>query len=129
VPGSEGLGTARWSPNGRFIAALNPVRHEVMVFDLVTQQWRKLVDGVNGNDLSWSSNSKYLYACRPAGNQPEILRISLKDSKTETAVDLRSFTAQMGHINTWFALAPDGSIIFSREMTGNEIYALTYAEK
>jgi hypothetical protein len=53
----------------------------------------------------------------------------LKDSKTETAVDLRSFTAQMGHINTWFALAPDGSIIFSREMTGNEIYALTYAEK
>jgi Tol biopolymer transport system component len=129
VPGSEGLGTARWSPNGRFIAALNPVRHEVMVFDLVTQQWRKLVDGVNGNDLSWSSNSKYLYASRPAGNQPEILRISLKDSKTETAVDLRSFTAQMGHINTWFALAPDGSIIFSREMTGNEIYALTYAEK
>jgi Tol biopolymer transport system component len=129
VTGSEGLGTARWSPDGRFIAALSPTRHEVLVFSSPTQQWRKLVEGVNGNDLSWSSDSRYLYASRPAGNQPEILRISLKDAKAEAAVDLRSFTEMTGHINTWFALAPDGSIIFSREITANEIYSLTYAEK
>jgi Tol biopolymer transport system component len=129
VPGSEGLGTARWSPNGRYIAALNPVGHEVMVFDVAAQLWRNLVDNVNGNDLSWSVDSQYLYASRPAGNQPEILRISLKNSKAETAVDLRSFSALTGQIGKWFALAPDGSILFSREMAGNEIYSLSYAEK
>ena len=129
VPGSEGLGTARWSPNGRYIAALNPVGHEVMVFDVAAQLWRNLVDNVNGNDLSWSADSQYLYASRPAGNQPEILRISLKNSKAETAVDLRSFSALTGQIGKWFALAPDGSILFSREMAGNEIYSLSYAEK
>jgi Tol biopolymer transport system component len=128
VPGSEGLGTARWSPDGRHIAALNPVRHEVLLFDLATQQWRKLVDGVNGNDLSWSADSRYLYASRPTGNQPEISRISLKDAKVEMAVDLRSFTALTGHIATWFALTHDGSILFSREINANEIYSLTYAE-
>ena len=128
VPDSQGLGTARWSPNGKYIAALNPVGHEVSVFDVVTQRWRKLVDNVNGNDLSWSADSQYLYASRPAGNQPEILRISLRDSKAETVVDLRSFSALTGQIGKWFGLTPDGSILVSREMDGNEIYSLSYSE-
>jgi Tol biopolymer transport system component len=129
VPGSDGLSTARWSPDGRFIAALNPIGHEVLVFDEARQQWRKVADGVNGNDLSWSADSQYLYASRPAGNQPEILRISVSDAKVETAIDLRSFAALSGQIDTWFALAPDGSIIFSRELSANEIYSFTYSEK
>lgn len=129
VPGSEGLGTARWSPDGRQIAALNPERHQVLVFDVATQRWRKLVNEVNGNDLSWSADSRYLYASRPTGDQPEIIRISLKDSRSETALDLRSFAALPGQISKWFALAPDGSVLFSREMEGKEIYSLTYVEK
>ena len=129
VPGSEGLGTARWSPDGRYIAALNPIENEVLVFDGATRHWRKVADDVNGNDLSWSADSRYLYASRPAGNQPDILRISVKDAAVETAVDLRSFTAQSGKLDTWFALAPDDSIIFLRTVNGNEIYSLSYSEK
>jgi Tol biopolymer transport system component len=129
VPGSDGLATARWSPDGRFIAALNPIGNEVLVFDEATRRWRKLANDVNGNDLSWSADSEYIYASRPAGNQPEILRISVKDAKVETAVDLRPFTALSGQIDTWFALAPDGSIILLRTISGNEIYSLTYSEK
>jgi len=126
VPGSEGLRTTRWSPDGHFIAALNPTSHEVLLFDLVAQRWRKLADGVNGDDLSWSADSRYLYASKPAGNQPEILRVSVKDAAVETVVDLRFFTALTGHIDTWFALAPDGSIVFMREISSNEIYSLTW---
>jgi Tol biopolymer transport system component len=99
------------------------------VFDLASQQWRKLVDGVNGNDLNWSVDSRYLYASRSAGGRPEILRVSLADSTAETEVDLRSFAVLTGHIGTWFTLAPDGSIVFFREMSGNEVYSMTYAEK
>lgn len=129
VPSSEGLGTARWSPNGRYIAALHPILHEIFVLDLGTQQWRKLAEGVNGNDLSWSADSRYIYASKPAGSPPEILRISLKDAKAETAVDLRSFAALTGRIDTWFTLAPDGSIIFSRQMGANEVYSLSYSDR
>lgn len=129
IEDSEGLSTSRWSPDGRLIAALNPIGNEVLVFEETTRKWRKLADGVNGNDLSWSADSRYLYASRPAGNQPEILRISVNDAKVETAVDLRSFTALTGRIDTWFALAPDGSIIFSRELSANEIYSLAYSDK
>jgi Tol biopolymer transport system component len=129
IQGSEGLSTARWSPDGRFIAALNAERHEVWVYDLSTSKWRKLGDGVNGNDLSWSADSSSVYASRPVGNQAEILRISLKDGKAGTAVDLSAFTKLTGRINTWFALAPDSSIIFLRELNAFEIYSISYENR
>jgi hypothetical protein len=50
----------------------------------------------------------------------------VKDAAVETVVDLRFFTALTGHIDTWFALAPDGSIVFMREISSNEIYSLTW---
>jgi len=129
VPGSEDLGTARWSPDGHYIAALNPVSHEILIFDLKSERWRKLFGGVNGNDLAWSADSRYVYASMPTGNQPEILRIALINSSAETAVDLRSFAALAGRIDTWFTLAPDGSIIFLRQLGSNEIYSMAYDEK
>ena len=128
VPGSEGLGTARWSPDGRHIAALNPDRHEVLVFDVATERWRTLDENVNGNDLSWSSDSRFLFASKPTGNQPEILRISLKDAKVDTAIDLSTFAKLRGRFDTWFALTPDGSIVLSHQMNSNEIYSLAYKE-
>jgi Tol biopolymer transport system component len=129
VQGSEGLSTARWSPDGRYIAALDSERHEVLAFDSLTERWQKLADGVNGNDLSWSVDSRHIYASRPAGDQPEILRISLKDAKAETAVDLSSFAKLTGRIDTWFTVAPDGSIILLRALNANEIYSLKFEEE
>ena len=129
IPGSEGLGTARWSPDGRYIAALNPIRHEVLMFEVATQRWRKLMDGVNGNDLSWSGDSRYLFASRLGKSQPEILRISRKDGKIERFVDLSDFAKLRGRVDTWFAVAPQGCIIFSRELGSNEIYALGYQDR
>ena len=99
------------------------------MFDLSTLKWRKLADRVNGNDLSWSTDSSSVYASRPTGNQSEIVRISLKDGKAETAVDLSAFTKLTGRIDTWFALAPDGSIIFLREMNPFEIYSISYEDR
>jgi Tol biopolymer transport system component len=129
VPGSEGLSTARWSPDGRYIAALDSERHEVLAFDSLTERWQKMADGVNGNDLSWSADSRYIFASRPAGDQPEILRISLKDAQAETAVDLSSFAKLTGRIDTWFALAPDGSIILLRTLNANEIYSVAFEDE
>jgi len=129
LPGSDGMGTARWSPDGHSIAALYPERRQVYVFDIATAQWRKLADNVNGDDLSWSEDSRYLYASRPNGDKPEILRISLKDGKVETAVDLSAFSKLTGRVDTWFDLAPDGSIIFMRGLAQTEVYSLRFEER
>jgi Tol biopolymer transport system component len=129
VPGSEGLGTARWSPDGRFIGALQPGRNQVDVLDLKTQHWRKLADGINGDDLAWSADSHALYASRPVGDRPAVVRISLKDGKTEAAVDLSDFSKLTGQISTWFAVTPNDSIIFLRNVRSDEIYAMDYRDR
>jgi len=41
LPDSQGLATARWSPDGRHIAALKPAQNELCVFDLDRRKWRR----------------------------------------------------------------------------------------
>jgi Tol biopolymer transport system component len=127
VPGSEGLSTARWSPNGRYIAALRADKFQVLLLDRATGKWRKLADGVNGNDLAWAPNSSAVYASKPDGDRPEVIRISLSGDKAEPAVDLTSFSKLVGRIDTWFAVTPDDSILFLHIVSGHEVYALHYA--
>jgi len=129
VQGSEGLSTARWSPDGKYIAALRAASFQVFLLDRRIGQWRKLADGVNGNDLAWAPDSKAIYASKPGGDRPEVMRISLPGGKAEPAVDLTSFSKLTGHIETWFAVTPDDSILFLHVFYGADICALHYLEK
>lgn len=128
VLGSEGLGTARWSPDGKFIAALDSVNHRVMLFTLSTRKWREVASGITGNDLSWSSDSRYLFASRPAGDPPEIIRIDPFGGKVTTALDLSKLARLQGSLDSWFAIGPRNSIILSREMARTEIYSISYED-
>lgn len=129
VPGSEGLSTARWSPDGRFIAALRSETHQVFLFSWRSGTWRKVADGVNGNDLAWSPDSHTLYTSRPNGNLPELLRISLHDGNLEPVADLSDFSKLSGRIDTWFAVTPDDSILLMHIVGGDNVYSLEYSEK
>jgi Tol biopolymer transport system component len=129
LPGSDGFETARWSPDGRHVAALWPDHHWIEVFDVKTEQWKKLADGVTGNDLNWSADSRSVYASNPNGDRPYVIQVSLADGSVKPAVDLSAFKNMMGRIDTWFGITPDDSIIFLRWQDPNEIYALSYIEK
>jgi hypothetical protein len=59
-----------WPPDRWYSATLNPLQRELYVFDLDCEQWRKLVEGINGNDVSWSSDSKHIL--QPAPRQSDI---------------------------------------------------------
>ena len=89
LPDSDGLMTARWSPDGRFIAALNPEQSQVMLFDVKSEKWRKLADAITGPDLSWSADSNYLYANAP-GNDARIVRIRISDGSRKTMFEFHS---------------------------------------
>jgi Tol biopolymer transport system component len=129
LPGSQGLSTARWSPDGRHIAALNSLRRELSVFDFGSRRWRKLADGINGNDVSWSSDSKYVYTKSSMQGPTEILRVAVGGGAVETVLNLDSFSKSVGQLDTWFSLTPDNALLLNRWLNTSEIYALNYKEE
>jgi WD40 repeat protein len=44
VPGSKDLFSPRWSPNGRYLAALSADSQKLMLFDFSIQNWLVWVD-------------------------------------------------------------------------------------
>jgi Tol biopolymer transport system component len=63
LPGSEGLFSPRWSPDGRYIMALpsNFDDHRTLLFDLNAQRWRELCKFPAWGYPSWSRDSNYIY--------------------------------------------------------------------
>jgi Tol biopolymer transport system component len=122
LPGSAGLMTARWSPDGRYIAAFRPEFHQLLIFDTNQQHWRKLADSIDSADLGWSSNSEFLYVAF-AGQDARIVRISAATGKQETVLSLEklnTYNLTTAHDGV-FAVTPDNDLLFSRPAPFTEI--------
>jgi Tol biopolymer transport system component len=61
LPGSSGLFSPRWSPDGRYIAAMTKERpFKLMLFYFSTKKWTE-VFGSEMSYPSWSHDGKYIY--------------------------------------------------------------------
>jgi eukaryotic-like serine/threonine-protein kinase len=125
LPGSQGMYSPRWSPDGRYIPALSAGAKRLLLFDFQTQKWTELAQGSMGW-LEWSKDGQYLQAADGSGTGA-IIRIRLSDHKTERVVDLKNF-ATAGFFGQWFAVAPDDSPIMLRNAGTQDVYALDWEE-
>jgi serine/threonine protein kinase/Tol biopolymer transport system component len=125
LPGSQGMFSPRWSPDGRYIPALSADSKRLLLFDFQTQQWTELAQGSMGW-LEWSKDGQHLQA-RDSSGTPAIIRIRLSDHKTERVVDFKNFVT-VGYYGAWFAVAPDDSPIMLRNAGTQDVYALDWEE-
>lgn len=127
LPGSVGLFSPRWSPDGRYICAVHSGRpFKLMLFDLTNQQWTQLVD--SAGFPTWSHDGRYIYFQRgdPADWSDTINRIRLVDRRVEKIVDMKDLGRSTGGSSDveWLGLAPDDSPLVATDISTNEIYAL-----
>ncbi len=122
LPGSEGLYSPRWSPDGRYIAALRSGPENLMLFDLTTQKWVELAD-LNVNWPSWSRDGRYIYFNTLPGGDMAIFRVRISSHKLERVVNLKGLRLGWGE---WAGLAPDDSPLVVRDIGTWEIYALDW---
>jgi Tol biopolymer transport system component len=123
LPGSDGLCSPAYSPDGRYIAAQTAAAPtKLMLFDSSTQNWTELVKGNMMTCFKWSYDAKYIYI-RSSGSG--ISRVRISDRKTEQVASLNSIrlTGTWGG-TWWFGLAPDDSPLVLRDAGTQEIYAL-----
>jgi Tol biopolymer transport system component/DNA-binding winged helix-turn-helix (wHTH) protein len=126
LPGSNGLYSPRWSPDGRFIVALS-VRGDtkMMLFDLQVRKWTELAN-VHVNGYRWSRDSKYVYTLDTSRHVEMVTyRIRIADHRLESVADFIVPKAPMeGFFGSGFGLTPDGSPLFLQDISSQDIYAL-----
>jgi serine/threonine protein kinase len=124
VPGSEGLFSPRWSPDGRYLAAVNAQSTKLLLYDFKTQKWSDWTSELIGFP-NWSRDGKYLYYDSPFTDHPTFRRIKVGQSHSEVVADLKGiFRYSAPPAFGWSGSAPDGSALFSRNLSTDEIYAL-----
>jgi len=126
LPGSYGFRTARWSPDGKFILAMQNETHQVMLFDVHTRRWKVLADGITGDAPNWSSDSRYIFVETLLDNKPIIKRIRVSDGKSSVFVDLAILQNSFSGLDPTISLAPDQSLIFFQSSTPVDVYALEW---
>jgi serine/threonine protein kinase len=123
LPGSKGLFSPRWSPDGRYIVAMPLESRSLMLFDFSTQKWDEIAKITCGFP-NWSKNSDYVYVLHEE-NDPAVVRVRLRDHKVERVAELKNFR-QAGFYNVGLSLAPDDSPLLLRDTGTQEIYALDW---
>jgi len=125
LPGSKGLFSPRWSPDGRFINATTHDGVKMLLFDLKTQAWKELDSGHSYDYPMWSRDSNYIYFSNSFETGTPFYRLRVADNKLErvTNVNLTRGVA-WGTFGQWTGLAPDNSPLLLRDTSMQEIYAL-----
>jgi Tol biopolymer transport system component len=123
LPGSQGLYSPRWSPDGRFISAFSADSMKLLLFDFRTQKWTDLATG-SLSWLNWSHDGQYVYVLDYRGKNA-VVRIRISDHKTEQVADLKDF-ATTGRYGGCLALAPDDSPVLLRDTGTQDVYSVDW---
>ena len=128
LPGSEGMWSPRWSPNGRFIAGLHAgPTGGLKIFDFETQRWSVMQQTRETDFPTWSSDSEFIYFLSP-WNDPGVFRVRVTGGDAERIVDLKGFR-YTGAFTLWMGLDPTDTPMLLRDAGTDDIYALTLEQK
>jgi Tol biopolymer transport system component len=121
VAGAKGLFSPRWSPDGRYLAALTTDMQHVLLYDMRTRRWRPLVDST---DLiaypSFSRDGARLLF--DDGNARVSVRLA--DGRRETVFEYAGMQRLSRRVGAWAAHAPDEAVLVLRDTSLSEIFAL-----
>lgn len=126
IPGSAKLYSPRWSSDGRYLLAMTVDFQKVVLYNFAQQKWEDLVTMTQPSYPAWSHDGKCVYFANPYGDPKEpVYRICLSDRNLEHIVDLSDAgRLAEGRFGRWTGLAPDDSILATRDISIEEIYAL-----
>jgi eukaryotic-like serine/threonine-protein kinase len=126
IPESTGRFSPRWSPDGRHLAALSADSRSLWLFDFKSQKWGKWFESAEGSVgyPSWSSDGGAICYTSYLTTHPAVWHLAVGSSKPEMIADLTGEKRYGERWGAWSGLTPDGSALFVRDVSTEEIYAV-----
>jgi len=127
IPGSDGLFSPRWSPDGRYIAALSTNFMTLMLYDVNARKWSKWIEEPAGSISYpiWSADSKSIYFDDLVNGEEAIRRVKVGATSADEGLVIGNLDRYMGALGLWFGRASDGSWMFVRDRSTQEVYQLS----
>ncbi len=123
LPGSDGLFSPRWSPDGKWIAALTLDQRKVMLFDVAGRSWKLLAD-TSAADPVWGANSQSIYVHASQAEMQPIVRIDVPTGRMTVIANLATLPSSERTDYFFVGLGPnDLPLIRARTATAN-LYSL-----
>lgn len=127
LPGSDGLYSPRWSPDGRYIAAHNVVlQNKLLLFDLTTQNWTELFSGRRAGAPHWSRDGRYIYFVGTHEDGRAIFRVGIGDRKIDLWASLKGARLAQGVFGAWNGWTLDDQPLMLRDEGTQDVYALEW---
>jgi Tol biopolymer transport system component/DNA-binding winged helix-turn-helix (wHTH) protein len=123
LSGSEHLWSPRWSPDGKYIAAVDEDRGLVL-YELGTGKWKKIA-GSAGFPY-WSLDGKYVYFDRQATDaEGKAYRVDIHSGEIEDIAQWKSMPLTDNYLGAaWMGVTPTGDPLVLHEVRTTEIYGL-----
>ena len=115
----------RWSPDGRYLAALLLDSSGLKLFDFKTSKWTKLVSGIVAYPC-WSHDGRFLYFLR-GPDISDVYRVAIPSGKIEELAGTKGLH-MTGYWPLWLGLTPDDSPLTLKDMGSQEVVSMEWRE-
>ena len=123
IPGSEGLFSPRWSPDGHYIAALTLDQRQVRIFSVDSRTWSTLPLH-SGAEPVWSPDSHTLYVHGRLDPTQPILRVTIPSGETQEVIRLAALDGAAAMQFVFSGITPEGDILIRLNSNTSDIYSL-----
>jgi len=123
LPGSEGLFSPRWSPDGRYVVALPLDQRKLMLYDMTSKKWTEIAGGRFNNPV-WSKDGAYVYFQSLTDEGRPICRTPVPSTRIEQVADFRNL--QPGTTVRYWGVTADDVPIVSFHFFRADVYAVDW---
>jgi Tol biopolymer transport system component/DNA-binding winged helix-turn-helix (wHTH) protein len=125
LAGSDHLFSPRWSPDGRYLAALTTDSLNLLVFDFRSHRWRTLVRGKHVSYPTWLRDSASLAFRAIYDDGTPFYRVRVSDGVIKRIAKVAVPGSLAFSVSgAWSGLAPDGQPLLLRDTSLQEIYSV-----
>jgi Tol biopolymer transport system component/DNA-binding winged helix-turn-helix (wHTH) protein len=124
LPDAKGLTEPRWSPDGRYIAAIDEAKRRLLLYDVQKADWSLLASGGLLESLHWAPDSAMIYFQDQIDAEESIFRGNVASRKVERVFGFGELLRGSATHCYFSGLDRTGSFYVMLERGMTDIYAL-----